>query len=433
VAWSRGTRIAIFTVAIILGLGAALATGTGAAVYFGLLDYSSSSPKSALPEVVQRLPELPVAQPGPGQFVPNQPPPRRVPLDRIALPPRDAAAEARKEAERAQRVQERAASEGPIVAALGASNAARDAISGELALWQQDDPVRHVAFTPNSQLLAAIDADGTVKVWDLRTGTVKHALADHSRSGAQVAFSPDGRTLAANAANGKVRLWDVQTGKLQRELTAPFNQVEGVMFSPDGQRVLAGGLRLWQWDANTGAEIPHKLSDHVGFTHFALSPNGKMLAIAEPAPSEVQFWELETGKCYNVTFSTVDPIMLAFSPDGWTLAILDKDPRSAPLKLSILGRREPFQNLMHPRSLSAMAYSPDGKWLALGGYIGNHGTLQLWEVAGNQGPPRLTGDNLGYVDQVVFSPGGNLLATVHSETIRIWEVSRLLAGGGPKK
>jgi WD40 repeat protein len=73
--------------------------------------------------------------------------------------------------------------------------------------------VTGVAFSPDGNLLATADADGTIRLWNLATGQAIGApLRTFNRPSAGgvngVAFSPDGNLLATADADGTVRLWN---------------------------------------------------------------------------------------------------------------------------------------------------------------------------------------------------------------------------------
>ena len=84
--------------------------------------------------------------------------------------------------------------------------------------------VYSVAFSPDGETLAsgsgdlANDANNTVRLWDVSTGTEKQVLTGHTDAVRSVAFSPDGQTLASGSGDNTVRLWDVSTGTEIRRL-----------------------------------------------------------------------------------------------------------------------------------------------------------------------------------------------------------------------
>src|SRR5712691_9228553 len=69
-----------------------------------------------------------------------------------------------------------------------------------------------------------------------------------------VAFSPDGKTIASGSVDGTVKLWDVSTGTGLRTLKGnPF--ISSVAFSPDGEILASGGDGIKLWNVRSGKEL----------------------------------------------------------------------------------------------------------------------------------------------------------------------------------
>jgi len=77
-----------------------------------------------------------------------------------------------------------------------------------------------------------------IKLWDLRTGELRHTLSGHSKEVTSVAFSP-GSTLASGSGDRTIKLWNPDTGKFST-LSEHLQAVTSVTFSPDGQTLASG-------------------------------------------------------------------------------------------------------------------------------------------------------------------------------------------------
>jgi WD40 repeat protein len=122
----------------------------------------------------------------------------------------------------------------------------------------------HVAFSPTGHLVAATgesDSSGprSAQVWEVATGRLVATLRQQARATDVnnhlhgLAFSPDGRLLAAGDAGGNVRVWDLATGTEVACWAGHDGAVYSVDFAPDGGALASGGIdtTVLLWDTRS--------------------------------------------------------------------------------------------------------------------------------------------------------------------------------------
>ena len=102
-------------------------------------------------------------------------------------------------------------------------------------------------FSPDGQRLAAVVGDGSVHLWDVRSGRPHLALRGHAGPVTSLAFSPDGARLVSGSTDGTVKVWDAALGQEILTLRGHTAPVRSVAF--DGRRIISAGedqtLRIW--------------------------------------------------------------------------------------------------------------------------------------------------------------------------------------------
>jgi WD40 repeat protein len=68
-----------------------------------------------------------------------------------------------------------------------------------------------VTFSPDGQLVAATDWNGTVTIWNVETGQRVRTIAEHEAGVLSAAFAPDGSMLATGSEDKTLRLWNLLT------------------------------------------------------------------------------------------------------------------------------------------------------------------------------------------------------------------------------
>lgn len=185
--------------------------------------------------------------------------------------------------------------------------------------------LRGVAFSPDGNTIAAAGDFQGIDLWDVKSGkkvkTLKHKFVSLS----EVRFSPDGNTLGAGIyadnkdVDNSIGCWDLKTGKMTNLLKGHAKSVNSIVFSPDGRILASGGAdkSIIIWDAATGNKIKHIQGLDNDVLDLAFSPNGKILAAA--LGSLVMFLNLETDERLAIKDQNCNAV--AFSPDGSFLAI----------------------------------------------------------------------------------------------------------------
>src|SRR5262249_7576478 len=92
--------------------------------------------------------------------------------------------------------------------------------------------VTAVAYSPDGSRVTSGSQDGTLTVWDARTGQCLLTLEGNKGSVASVAYSPDGSRLASGTWDGVLKLWDARTGRELLTLHGHGSGVTAVAYSP---------------------------------------------------------------------------------------------------------------------------------------------------------------------------------------------------------
>ncbi|MBN2129554.1 MAG: protein kinase [Sedimentisphaerales bacterium] len=190
--------------------------------------------------------------------------------------------------------------------------------------------VHDVALSADGRrVAAAINSDGTARVWDAVDGQELLAFGKPGEeASACVAFSADGKKLAVGGRAGTITVYDTSSGNPTTRINTDIGWLQIVLFSPDGKRIAANGQGVCRlWDAVSGesirtvAEYPgqyvfnRSVSSIIGHPALSFSADGRRIATATP---DLKVWDAETGDLIWSTSST--PVFLAFSPDGTKIA-----------------------------------------------------------------------------------------------------------------
>lgn len=161
------------------------------------------------------------------------------------------------------------------------------ALSFEDFRGQFEEYTRMADISPDGRWLIYPGPDFTVRIVDLKSGTLHLSLTGLTWHVSSLAASRDSRRVAAGSEDGSLMIWDLVSGKPQLgPFPAHSAAVNHVEFSSDGKTLLttarAGGLRLWNAvNGRSMISIPE-----------AESTAAPLLAGGDEA---IVYWNLKTG------------------------------------------------------------------------------------------------------------------------------------------
>jgi WD40 repeat protein len=197
-------------------------------------------------------------------------------------------------------------------------------------------------FSPDGKTLATCSRGLTL--WDAFTLKQQRTLTHFAYPFASITFVyPDGKLLAVGDADsagrgsplGVLKLFNAVTGEKLREFAVPYGPVRVVEASPDGSCLAvlnqgAGPVTLWETATGLGATSPEFSNVFNSIQNVAFSADNKLLGATKnrgvPGPwgeSGIVIWDLQAQRVraqWKWSDNAVLPA-LAFSPDGKLLAV----------------------------------------------------------------------------------------------------------------
>jgi WD40 repeat protein len=244
------------------------------------------------------------------------------------------------------------------------------------------------------------------------------ALPGHGGAVFAITFRPDGEQMASASLDHTVKLWDVAAGRATRTLAGHRDKVLALAYSADGKRLASasvdGTIRVW--DAESGQETIRLESSGACSHSLAFTPDGRLVGAGEDGSVEV--WS-RTGRRLGRFTPHPDcgPLYaLAISPDGRSLTVGGLDGHIWVLdarKGKVLRELEG-----HPQPVYSLAFGPDGGTLLSGS---GDGTVRCWNPTTGEQTACLAGHR-GAVYQAAFSLDGRRVVSAGTDgEVIVWD------------
>jgi len=206
---------------------------------------------------------------------------------------------------------------------------------------------QRTAISRDHALMAmASPEERSVRILKVGSAEAARVMADGIGGASSLVFSPDGETLVSANYDNDIRVWKTKSGEMVKKVEDLTGAMFAAEFTPDGKELIMAGLdeTVYIWDTKTFA-LSRKLKGHgETIAALAISPDGRTLVtggfdvVSSKNPVKVAFWDLGTGKITRTVGAPHQVASLAFSPDGKWVAMTSGEKEVSLWSLGETGR-----------------------------------------------------------------------------------------------
>lgn len=300
---------------------------------------------------------------------------------------------------------------------LSTGNTRFEVNSGVFALAFTNRGVRLLATSGRQVTIREVDSsphDGTT---DIDLQLVSEA--------AQIALSSDATSLAAADFDGNLEFWDISKPKLTSELPHGYSGSRAVTLSRDGKLIAIAGIdnTIVVWSIVLSRPLYVLRGYPNGVSNLSFSPDGTLLASTSgsldnlfnlmKSVDQLLVWDMRTGGlAWKLDGHGLGPV--AFSPDGRWLAV--RDDAGVSFLNPLNGAYEYSFKLA---GIQSMAFSSDSRWLATGS---TDKKIRVWDVHAKNVVQSFDGAS-DVVMAVAFSPDSKILAAADQYVVNLWNTA----------
>ena len=172
---------------------------------------------------------------------------------------------------------------------------------------RQDDDSQSalaVAFSKTGQSVMVARHNGSIELWDSRTGQMRTSLGGHLGGTTSLAVHPNGRWLASSGSDRTVKIWEISSGRILKTLRGHEATIFSLSFNETGDRLASCDFNAVTkiWDVETGTEVQGSEGGWAahGIAFGANNLVAVALQVSRAGEGAISLWDAETGASRGV-------------------------------------------------------------------------------------------------------------------------------------
>ncbi len=279
---------------------------------------------------------------------------------------------------------------------------------------------RQLEFQPGGDLLLS-RSDQRLFLWSWRDGKLL-TWADELKNVASACFHPTGSNVAIGFMSGQVQILSLPGGERLQQIPHT-GSVQALAFSADGRYLAIGSYSMRIWDTQEQTFLGSEISHPKQVIALAFSPKGDRVVSSCDDKLARVFAVTGDKESSTPLFAPLPHTPEVASPpvlvdDGKTLVTISAKYQLTRTDMANGRPKQPPTIQVKPWGVPSVVSSPDGNWIAIGGYYGP----EVHHAVDVSRPPLHLG-HTNLVKKYAFSPDSTMLLSVSwDQTARIWSL-----------
>lgn len=293
--------------------------------------------------------------------------------------------------------------------------------------WLDGHPsvIKTIAYSPDGKYLAVAGSDKNIYIFDVSKHALSKTLAGHTEPVSFIAFNPDGKTLLSSSKDESLKVWDWQKGNLLQDIKFGRGiwDTKKIEFTKDGKYFLTvdeGTLQIWNAqtfksmrEIKTAEGYESKGGNMtIGYSSVpiltAMFTDSSKRVLSSHEDGTFRTWDYMTGKQLGIIKIGNEAPFVSISRDSKTIlaAVSKGDEYQIRLFDANNGREIRRFDDEETSYIEVLSLSPNGKNFATSDVSGD---VFLWDINRTK-PIRELEIGFSGDDAIAFSPDGKVVA-----------------------